>query len=117
VKFARHQSERRCRFCQSFVKTQSGGAAESGQPAGPGFGFYQLEQKPVERGLTRQPGEPLSAWLQYVAGGPDLAGFKQPLHGLLLLHYRYRFDPQGSNQAERKALRREVETCLSGRKW
>jgi protein-glutamine gamma-glutamyltransferase len=79
--------------------------------------FYRLEQKLVKRGLTRRPSEPLSVWLQRVADDPDLAGLEQPLHGLLLLHYRYRFDPQGLNQAERKALRQEVETCLAGRKW
>lgn len=79
--------------------------------------FYRLEQKLVERGLTRRPDEPLTAWLQRLADNPDLAGLEHSLHGVLLLHYRYRFDPQGLNQAERKALRQEVETCLAGRKW
>jgi hypothetical protein len=79
--------------------------------------FYWLEQKLVERGLTRQPSEPLSAWLQRAVDDPDLAGLEQPFLGLLRLHYRHRFDPQGLNQADREALRREVEICLAGRKW
>jgi hypothetical protein len=81
----------------------------------PGFDseFYQLEQKLVERGLTRQSNEPLSVWLQRVTDDPDLSSLKQSFQGLLLLHYRHRFDPQGLNQTEREALRQEVKTCLS----
>ena len=79
--------------------------------------FYRLEQKLVERGLIRQSSEPLSAWLQRVADAPDLAELKHPLHGALRLHYRHRFDPRGLTPAEREALRREVESCLAGRKW
>ncbi len=79
--------------------------------------FYRLEQKLVAHGLTRLPGEPLSAWLRRVVGDPNLAGLEQPLQDLLRLHYRHRFDPQGLNQAERETLRREVEACLAGGKW
>jgi hypothetical protein len=79
--------------------------------------FYRLEQKLNAHGFSRAPGEPLTVWLQRVVDDPDLAGLKQPLHGLLHLHYRHRFDPKGLNQAERVALRREVETCLAGKKW
>jgi hypothetical protein len=81
----------------------------------PGFDseFYQLEQKLLERGLTRQSGEPLSVWLQRVTDDPDLTSLKQSFQGLLLLHYRHRFDPQGLNQTEREALRQEVKICLS----
>ena len=75
--------------------------------------FYRLERKLAERGLTRSPGESMSAWLQRVMDDPDWAGLKQPLEGLLRLHYRYRFDPAGLNTADRETLRREVESCLA----
>ncbi len=74
--------------------------------------FYRLEQKLAARGLTRGPGESLSAWLQRVAKDPAVAGISEPLHGLLRLHYRHRFDPQGLSQIERETLRREVEMHL-----
>ena len=75
--------------------------------------FYRLEQKLIQIGSVREPGEPLSAWLQRVTKDPHLTGLKQPLENLLLLHYRYRFDPSGLDSTERKTLRREVEECLS----
>jgi len=75
--------------------------------------FYRLEQKLIQIGSVREPGEPLSFWLLRVTKDPHLAGLKQPLENLLLLHYRYRFDPSGLDSTERKTLRREVEECLS----
>lgn len=75
--------------------------------------FYQLEEKLVRYGLPRQPGEPLSAWLQRATNDSQLAKLKRPLENILLLHYRYRFDPRGLSPSEREALRQEVETCLS----
>lgn len=88
---------------------------ESGRLQWPGLDseFYQLEQKLRRKGLLRAPDEPLSAWLQRATNDPQLAGLKQPLETILLLHYRYRFDPRGLTQSERQTLRREVETCLS----
>jgi protein-glutamine gamma-glutamyltransferase len=74
--------------------------------------FYRLEQKLTQMGPAREPGEPLSIWLQRATKAPRLAPLKQPLENLLLLHYRYRFDPGGLDPAERRALRREVEECL-----
>jgi hypothetical protein len=75
--------------------------------------FYRLERKLIQIGPAREPGEPLSFWLQRATKDPHLAGLKQPLENLLLLHYRYRFDPSGLDPAERQALRREVDACLS----
>ena len=88
---------------------------ESERPQWPGLDseFYKLEQKLRRHGLLRTPGEPLSAWLQRATNDPQLAGLKQPLKNILLLHYRYRFDPRGLTQSERQALRSEVEACLS----
>lgn len=91
---------------------------EDEKPAGtdrPGLDseFYRLERKLIQMGSVREPGEPLSLWLQRVTKDPGLAGLKQSLENLLVLHYRYRFDPGGLDPAERQALRREVDVCLS----
>jgi protein-glutamine gamma-glutamyltransferase len=75
--------------------------------------FYRLEQKLAQGGLSRDPGETLSAWLRRATKDTSLAPLKQPLENILLLHYRYRFDPRGLNPSERQMLRKEVETCLS----
>lgn len=75
--------------------------------------FYQLEQRLSRIGFSRTPDEPLSAWLQRATRDSQLVGLKHPLENILQLHYRYRFDPHGLTATERKALRQEVETCLS----
>jgi transglutaminase-like putative cysteine protease len=75
--------------------------------------FYQLEQKLVERGFARRPGEPLSEWLLRPLADPALDAVKAPLQRLLQLHYRYRFDPEGINHSERQELRNEAQSCLT----
>jgi hypothetical protein len=75
--------------------------------------FYQVERKLVARGATRQPGEPLSAWLLRAGADPALADVRNRLRELLTLHYRYRFDPEGLNRTDRDALRREASGCLA----
>ena len=67
----------------------------------------------MARGAARQPGEPLSAWLLRAGADPALAEVRNRLRGLLTLHYRYRFDPEGLNQGDREALRREATVCLA----
>jgi protein-glutamine gamma-glutamyltransferase len=74
--------------------------------------FYQLESKLTERGVTREPGEPLSIWLSRVAAKPTLSDVRNSLEELLRLHYRHRFDPQGLNASDRETLRRKTKTCL-----
>jgi hypothetical protein len=74
--------------------------------------FYQLEKKLAARGLPRQPGETLSAWLERALAEPALSELRTPLHQLLQLHYRHRFDPEGLNPDERELLRREAKVCL-----
>jgi protein-glutamine gamma-glutamyltransferase len=75
--------------------------------------FYQLEQKLAARGVPRQPGEPLFAWLTRALEEPALKDWRGPLLELLRLHYRYRFDPRGLSKPERETLAREVKTCLA----
>ena len=75
--------------------------------------FYQLERKLLQRGVSREPGEPLSTWLPRAVAEPGLVEIRQPLQQLLVLHYRYRFDPLGLSQSDREALRREANLCLA----
>jgi hypothetical protein len=75
--------------------------------------FYRVERKLIERGATRQPGEPLSAWLLRAIADPALADLRSRLQQLLALHYRYRFDPLGLSQADRRMLRRMADGCLA----
>ncbi len=91
-----------------------GNAGGAGSVAWPGLDseFYELERKLAQRGLARQPSEPLSEWLQRATGEPGLARARTPLESLLLLHYRYRFDPQGLSPQERQVLRTEARQCL-----
>jgi hypothetical protein len=41
-----------------------------------------------------------------------LAGIREPLHELLRLHYRYRFDPRSLNAADRTELKRGADALL-----
>ena len=75
--------------------------------------FYQVERKLAARGLARQGGEPLSAWLVQAVTDPALGDVRDRLRGLLTLHYRYRFDPEGLSQTDRESLRREAAVCLA----
>jgi hypothetical protein len=75
--------------------------------------FYRLENKLAERGLPRQPGEPLSDWLERALTEPASAGLRAPLQELLQLHYRYRFDPHGLNDREKALLVQKVDSILA----
>ena len=72
--------------------------------------FYELERKLVRRGIIREKSEPLANWLKRATTSPELTA---PLHQLLALHYRYRFDPRGLTRPEREALRSQARECLS----
>ena len=74
--------------------------------------FYLLERSLAERGVPRQPSEPLSGWLARALADPVLADLRQPLQELLRLHYGHRFDPRGLSGQQREALTREAKTCL-----
>ena len=80
----------------------------------PGFDseFYLLERELAARGMPRQSSEPLSDWLARVLADEALKDLRAPLHELLRLHYRHRFDPQGLNVRDREMLKREARDCL-----
>jgi hypothetical protein len=75
--------------------------------------FYHIEKRLAKRGVPRRPSEPLSAWLLRVSADPVLADMRSRLQELLILHYRYRFDPQGLNQGDRETLRHKADGCLA----
>jgi len=74
--------------------------------------FYQLERSLAARGFPRQPQEPLSTWLERVLGEPSLASLRPPINELLQMHYRYRFDPNGLTDAEKKSFIKNTSAVL-----
>jgi protein-glutamine gamma-glutamyltransferase len=74
--------------------------------------FYLLERALAQRGLVRDPGEPLSRWLIRATSDASFVRVQDQLRNVLRLHYRYRFDPAGLNENERNALRQEARLCL-----
>ena len=74
--------------------------------------FYQLERKLTELIGARRPDETLSDWLERAATDPSLAETKGLLTGILRLHYRHRFDPQGLSPTDRVTLKQTVKECL-----
>lgn len=74
--------------------------------------FYQLEQELTRRNLARQSCETPREWLEKFGGQKTIASLGDSLRALLLLHYRYRFDPAGLDQGARAELQSRVRQCL-----
>jgi protein-glutamine gamma-glutamyltransferase len=74
--------------------------------------FYLIEGRLAGRGLLRRPDEPLSGWLERTTHQAALAPLRQPLHELLRLHYRCRFDPHGLSPYDRDQLKRGARNVL-----
>jgi len=98
-------------------RARRGGAArESGRRrewAGADSEFYRVERALAAAGHGRAQGESLTAWAARVAAGLDDPTGDQ-LEDVLRLHLRYRFDPEGLDDAERIGLR-EGAMALAGR--
>jgi hypothetical protein len=75
--------------------------------------FYRLEKTLSARGLPRQRSEALADWLDRALAEPVLAPLRVPLGELLIVHYRYRFDPQGLSEAEKAAFNQNAEMAMS----
>jgi hypothetical protein len=84
------------------------------RPESPGLDseFYLIEKKLAQRGILRHPNEALSDWLKRALQEPSLSSAGDPLRKLLLLHYRYRFDPNGLTSADREQLRSDATECI-----
>lgn len=80
-------------------------------PRGADSEFYLVERRLQALTFERAPGEPLSAWLRRIEAAhvPGLA--MAPVAAMLTLHYRYRFDPDGLPEEERRTL------ASSARHW
>lgn len=74
--------------------------------------FYELERWFATRGLERRTHEPLGHWLQRVTSQTARSHWLPLLEQAVLLHCRYRFDPQGLTPAQREQLRQLVHNCL-----
>ena len=73
--------------------------------------FYGLVGEIEARSERRDLGECLRDWWERVRSrSPE--GMREEVDALLILHYRYRFDPQGLMQDERDALRDGASRCL-----
>jgi len=71
--------------------------------------FYQMENTLIRMGFERGPGQPVSLWLRCIGKSPSFSGLSGTsllLAGekILDIHYRYRFDPQGITDAEKKNM-------------
>jgi protein-glutamine gamma-glutamyltransferase len=99
---------------RSSRKRRNPGDNQKKPPIWPGLDsdFYEIERSLRRNGLGRQPAEAWSNWLSRVTSDRRMAGAQEQLRETLRLHYRYRFDPLGLEEAERGALRNSVRDCL-----
>lgn len=72
--------------------------------------FYRLQDRIIELGHARVPGESLRDWLQRLPSGLPID--RDAAARALSLHYRYRFDPAGLNESELALLARTSEDAL-----
>lgn len=74
--------------------------------------FYLIEKRLIEWGYVRYPWETLSSWIRKIEEARPSSVSTGPLHSILALHYRYRFDPEGITIAEKGALESSVQSWL-----
>jgi hypothetical protein len=72
--------------------------------------FFEVERSLRSRGLTRKSDETTAAWFERIA---QRCPGSSVLHGLVTLHYKYRFDPMGLTAEERHHLAQEARSWLS----
>jgi len=75
--------------------------------------FYALEKRLDELGFGRHPSEPVARWVQRIEAHHALLVAPESLRTVVLLHSRYRFDPEGIGTVEREALRAGVRSLLA----
>ena len=89
---------------------QRGGDSRHTRP-GDDSEFYAVEAALAKR-VPRRASEPLLEWLPRAAAALE-AGARAELSRLAVLHYRYRFDPQGLPAAERSTLSNSCKKILA----
>ena len=77
--------------------------------AGIDSAFYQLLAALEARYVPRKTGETISAWLAKIEKNIQVAELRE----LLILHYRYRFDPAGLDSTEKQILESKVKEQLA----
>jgi hypothetical protein len=74
--------------------------------------FYLLEKRLQELGLERGEDEAIRPWLERVRNRLPLELSYPAVKTSALLHYRYRFDPEGLSGAEKDSLSQNIRECL-----
>jgi hypothetical protein len=74
--------------------------------------FYLIEKALIELGFNRNPAESLKQWIARIKQENPTFNLTDELSSLIDLHYRYRFDPQGMEDAERAKLKSAVNSWL-----
>jgi hypothetical protein len=104
------------RIYRSKRVTRAGTQAARGPAAhypGADSDFYAIERRLAELSFPRQPAESLPAWLDRLRASRVPAIRYDALPALIQLHYRYRFDPNGLGEAERRQLASRTQSWLS----
>ena len=78
--------------------------------------FYEIEKRLTELGFSRYPYETFSNWIRRIEKVKPPAISTDPLHDMLALHYRCRYDPCGISPAEKSALASGVSSWLETHK-
>jgi transglutaminase-like putative cysteine protease len=73
--------------------------------------YFLLEKRLAKAGLARGNEETSGEWLRRIAA--DTPGLAESLRKIVRIHYKYRFNPDGIESAEREELRKLVKSCLA----
>jgi len=78
--------------------------------------FYEIEKRLIELGFSRYPYETFSSWIRRIEKIESSEVSTDPLHSILVLHYRYRYDPHGISPAEKSILESGVSSWMETHK-
>ncbi len=98
------------------VKIDPGERDPTEQKIGIDSKFYEIEKRLIELGFSRYPYETFSSWIRRIEEIGSSTVSIDPLHAILALHYRYRYDPRGVSPAEKSTLESSVSLWLENHK-
>lgn len=75
--------------------------------------FYRIEKSLNDLGFFRHPSESLKSWMKRLKRESPQNPLMNDLSSMVELHYRYRFDPEGINKAEKQKLNKMIESWLN----